>query len=59
MAITNLADQLIRDEDEDLHAYPDFEGYLAIGIGYCIDKRVGCRFRSPSREQSSGTTLMR
>ena len=33
--------QLINDEGEILHDYPDSEGYLTIGIGHLIDRRKG------------------
>ncbi len=33
--------RLILDEDEVLHAYPDSEGYLTIGIGRLVDPRKG------------------
>lgn len=36
-----LEQELIRDEGEVLHAYPDSLGYLTIGIGHLIDKRKG------------------
>lgn len=39
--ITNLVDQLRRDESEVLHAYPDSLGYLTIGVGRLIDARKG------------------
>ncbi len=39
--ITNTSDQLRRDEDEVLTAYPDSLGYLTIGVGRLIDKRKG------------------
>lgn len=39
--VTDLRSQLIRDEDEVLHAYPDSEGYWTIGVGRLIDKRKG------------------
>lgn len=38
---TALAADLIRDEDEILHAYQDSEGYWTIGVGQLIDKRKG------------------
>ena len=41
-APTTLEEQLVRDEREVLHAYPDSEGYLTIGVGTCIDARAGC-----------------
>jgi lysozyme len=37
--ITNITDQLRRDESEVLHAYPDSLGYLTIGVGRLIDVR--------------------
>jgi lysozyme len=37
----DLRDDLIRDEGTVLHAYPDSEGYLTIGIGRLIDERKG------------------
>lgn len=36
-----LEEELVRDEGEVLHAYPDSEGYLTIGVGCLIDKRRG------------------
>lgn len=36
--ITNLEDQLLRDEGEILHAYKDSLGFLTIGVGHLIDK---------------------
>lgn len=39
--IALLSAELIRDEGEVLHAYPDSRGYLTIGIGHLIDKRRG------------------
>lgn len=36
-----LAEQLIRDEREILHAYPDSQGYWTIGVGRLIDRRKG------------------
>ena len=39
--ITNLADQLVRDEGEILHAYQDEEGFWTIGVGTLIDARKG------------------
>jgi lysozyme len=41
MTPTNLEDQLVRDEDEILHAYQDDEGWWTIGVGILIDKRKG------------------
>lgn len=41
MAVTNLTDQLIRDEGVVLHEYKDHLGYSTIGIGRLIDKRKG------------------
>lgn len=37
----NLTNDLVRDEGEVLHAYPDSEGYWTIGVGQLIDKRKG------------------
>jgi lysozyme len=37
----DILEQLTRDEDEILHAYPDSQGYWTIGIGRLIDKRKG------------------
>jgi lysozyme len=42
MAVTNLPEQLARDEGKKSSAYPDSRGYWSIGIGTCIDARVGC-----------------
>ena len=39
--ITNLTEQLRRDEDEVLHAYHDTLGYITIGVGRLLDKRKG------------------
>ena len=39
--IGNISDQLRRDEDEVLTAYPDSLGYLTIGVGRLIDGRKG------------------
>jgi lysozyme len=36
-----LEADLVRDEDEVLHAYQDSEGYWTIGAGILIDKRRG------------------
>ena len=33
--------ELTRDEDDVPYAYPDSLGYLTIGVGHCIDERVG------------------
>lgn len=41
MPITNLEDQLVRDENEVLHAYQDSEGFWTIGVGHLIDVRRG------------------
>lgn len=40
--VTNLEEQLARDEDKKHSAYPDPLGYWTIGIGICIDSRKGC-----------------
>ena len=37
--VTNLNEQLKRDEGEVLSAYPDSLGYMTIGVGRLIDKR--------------------
>jgi lysozyme len=37
----DIRQQLIRDEDCKLYAYPDKFGYITIGIGRLIDKRKG------------------
>jgi lysozyme len=39
--ITNLNEQLRRDEGEVLHAYQDHLGYWTLGVGRLIDKRKG------------------
>ena len=39
--MTQLTQQLRRDEGEVLHAYPDSLGWLTIGVGRMIDKRKG------------------
>lgn len=39
--IQSIYDQLRRDENDILHAYPDSLGYLTIGVGRLIDKRRG------------------
>jgi lysozyme len=36
-----LQAQLVRHEDEVLHAYQDSLGYWTIGVGHLIDKRLG------------------
>lgn len=41
MSITNIVDQLVRDEGVVLHEYKDHLGYSTIGIGRLIDKRKG------------------
>lgn len=38
---TRLIADLVRDEGLVLHAYPDSEGFLTIGIGRLIDRRRG------------------
>lgn len=47
--ITTLEDELVQDEGEILHHYLDSRGYSTIGVGTCIDKRVGCGI---TREES-------
>jgi lysozyme len=37
----NIYDQLVREEGKVLHVYPDSEGYLTIGVGHLVDKRLG------------------
>lgn len=49
MLITNLSEQLRRDEGEVLHAYQDRLGYWTIGVGRLIDPRKGGRI---SHEES-------
>jgi lysozyme len=39
--VTNLTEQLRRDEGEVLHAYQDHLGYWTMGVGRLIDKRKG------------------
>lgn len=39
--IDELQKQLIRDEGVVLHGYADSRGYLTIGVGRLIDKRLG------------------
>lgn len=47
--ITNLSEQLRRDEGEVLHAYQDSLGFWTIGVGRLIDSRKGgCISRSES-----------
>lgn len=41
MAITNLTEQLLRDEGVILHAYQDSLGFWTIGVGRLIDARKG------------------
>ena len=43
----NLRELLIRDEGCVPHAYADSLGYWTIGVGHCIDKRVGCGLPEP------------
>lgn len=40
--ITNLSEQLRRDEDRRPSVYADSLGYWTIAIGICVDARVGC-----------------
>lgn len=40
-AVTNISEQLRRDEGEVLHAYQDKYGYWTIGVGRLIDKTKG------------------
>ena len=40
--ITNLKDQLIRDEGCKGSYYADGRGFATVGIGTCIDSRAGC-----------------
>jgi lysozyme len=40
--ISNLSDQLIRDEGCKGSVYADGRGFWTIGIGTCIDARAGC-----------------
>lgn len=35
--------QLTSEEGTVPYAYPDSRGYLTIGVGHCIDKRLGCK----------------
>lgn len=44
-----LMEDLVRDEGEVLHAYPDSETYLTIGVGRLVDPRRGGGI---SREES-------
>lgn len=46
MVVNSLVDQLRRDEGEVLHAYQDSKGYWTIGVGICIDGRIGCGITS-------------
>lgn len=39
--VSNLRQQLLRDEGEVLHGYTDSRGYLTIGVGRLIDSRGG------------------
>lgn len=39
--ITNITEQLMRDEGCVLHAYEDSLGYTTLGVGRLIDKRKG------------------
>lgn len=39
--ITNLTEQLRRDEGEVLHAYKDSLGYWTLGVGRLVDERKG------------------
>lgn len=41
MNIEQLKKDLVRDEDEVLHAYADSMGYITIGVGHLIDARKG------------------
>ena len=40
--ITNIEEQLLADEGKKSSAYQDKYGYWTIGIGTCIDGRLGC-----------------
>lgn len=40
--ITNLAEQLSRDEGKKSSVYQDSRGFWTIGIGICVDARAGC-----------------
>jgi lysozyme len=42
MPITNLKDQLRRDENSRASVYPDSLGFWTIGIGICVDSRKNC-----------------
>lgn len=39
IAMEKLEARLLEDEGEILHAYPDSEGFLTIGVGHLIDSR--------------------
>ena len=41
MDVAALKQQLISDEGNVGHAYPDSEGYLTIGVGHMVDQRLG------------------
>ncbi len=40
--VTNIEEQLIADEGKKASYYQDKYGYATIGIGTCIDGRLGC-----------------
>lgn len=47
----NLRQLLILDEGRVKHAYTDSLGYWTIGVGHCIDKRMGCGLPEPFIDQ--------
>jgi lysozyme len=50
IALERLIDRLVADEGEVLHAYPDTEGFITVGVGRMIDpKRGGGISREESR----------
>ncbi len=40
MGVMTLQELLVREEELRLTVYPDSKGYLTIGVGRCIDKRI-------------------
>lgn len=54
-----LALELIRDEGEVLHAYPDSEGYLTLGVGRLIDQRRGGGISTAESRYLLGNDIVR
>lgn len=50
MKLTNIKEQLIRDEGDIPYAYRDSLGYWTIGVGFLIDKEKGGRLPDAVRD---------